>query len=278
MLNEFKQERLEFNRFHRNAERKMLPVVRRALNKQIENVIAWVNNNGVENVPVEMLIDRGIWRNLYPGLYEQYGMSMARLEYYRQRRLEGVETKASVIDFLKDVWSGKLRQAAIEYISKIENELNQTTIEYVRRALTNGYELGLDRLGRIRIFNKEILDINKGRGLNISRTETTTIANLGKEIAAKSWIEQQSGGEGYKVWLGRIVGERETHLETNDTIIPMDDKYSLRGDLADRPGDVNLMAKNRIGCRCTQSLMSENRYNQYLKRGRIVDGKLRGAS
>lgn len=278
MLNEFKQERIEFNRFHRNAERKMLPVVRRALNKQIENVIAWVNNNGVENVPVEMLIDRGIWRNLYPGLYEQYGMSMARLEYYRQRRIEGVETKASVIDFLKDVWSGKLRQAAIEYISKIENELNQTTIEYVRRALTNGYELGLDRLGRIRIFNKEIFDINKGRGLTISRTETSTIANLGKEIAAKSWIEQQSGGEGYKVWLGRIVGERETHLETNDTIIPMDDKYDLRGDLADRPGDVNLMAKNRIGCRCTQSLMSQNRYNQYVKRGRIVDGKLRGAS
>jgi len=278
MLNEFKQERLEFARFHKNAEKQMLPIVRKALNKQVENVVAWVKNNGVENVPVEMLIDRYVWRNMYPQLYEQFGMSMARLEYYRQRRLDGNASKASVIDFLKDVWSGKLRQAAISYVTGIENALNQTTIENVRRALTNGYEIGLDRLGRIRIFNREIFDINKGRGLTISRTETSTIANLGKEIAAKSWIEQQGNGEGYKVWLGRIKGERDTHLETNDTIIPMEDKYSLRGDLCDRPGDVELEAKNRLNCRCTQSLMGEARYQQYVKRNRIVNGKLTGAS
>ena len=278
MLNEFKQERLEFARFHKNAEKQMLPIVRKALNKQVENVVAWVKNNGVENVPVEMLIDRSVWRNMYPQLYEQFGMSMARLEYYRQRKLEGNASKASVIDFLKDVWSGKLRQAAIEYVTGIENLLNQTTIENVRKALTNGYEIGLDRLGRIRIFNREIFDINRGRGLTISRTETSTIANLGKEIAAKSWIEQQGTGEGYKVWLGRVKGERETHLETNDTIIPMGDKYSLRGDLCDRPGDVNLTPANRISCRCTQSLMGEARYQQYVKRNRIVNGKLTGAS
>lgn len=277
MLNEFKQERIEFARFHRNAEKQILPIVRKALNKQVEHVVAWVANNGVENVPVEILIDQSVWRNLYPQLYQQVGMSMARLEYYRQRRLEGIESK-SAIDFLKDVWSGKLRDAAIEYITGIENRLNQTTVELVRKALTNGYELGMDRLGRIRIFNKQIIDINRGRGQDITTTEVTTVANLGKEIAAKSWIEQQGGNEGYKVWLGRIAGERETHLETNDIIIPMNDKYDLRGDLCDRPGDVNLLPKNRIRCRCTQSLMSEARFLQYLKRNRIVNGRLSGAS
>lgn len=256
MLNEFKQERIEFARFHKNAEKQQLPIIRKALNKQIAMVVSWVEYNGVENVPVETLIDRAVWRDLYPNMYQTVGMSMARLEYYRQRKLEGIASKGA-IDFLKDVWSGKLRDAAIEYITGIENKLNQTTIELVRKALTNGYETGLDRLGRIRIFNREIMDINKGRGLDISRTEVTTIANLGKEIAAKSWIEQQGGNEGYKVWLGRIIKERETHIETNDTILPMNDKYDLQGDLADRPGDVNLLPKNRINCFLPDQLTSQ---------------------
>ena len=278
MLNEFKQERIEFARFHKNAEKQMLPIVRKALNKQIKGVISWVEKNGVENVPVEGLIDTTVWRSLYPAIYESIGMSMARLEYYRQRRLEGLESKASAIDFLKDIWSGKLRDAAIEYLTGIENRLNQTTVDLVRKALTSGYELGLDRLGRIRIFNKEIFDINKGRGQDITTTETTTISNLGKEIAAKSWIEQQGGNAGYKVWLGRIAKERPTHIAVNDTILPMDEPYAVGGELAQRPGDVALSAKERIRCRCTQSLMGEARYLQYVKRGRIVDGRLTGAS
>lgn len=276
-MNEFDRERLDFQRQHRIAERQLLPLFRRALNKQLSRVIEYANTFGLDAMNVEGLIDPTVWRTVYPTAYEMVGMKLAKQEYYRQRSLDGQEQKASAIEFLVDIWSGKLRDFALTYTYLIEKELNDTTIEIIKRALGEAFSLELDRLGRVRFFNKTITDITKGRGLTISRTETTTIANLGKEIGARSWIDEQ-GGKGYKVWLGRIVGERPTHLEENDTILPIDDLYSLRGDMCDRPGDVRLSAANRINCRCTQSIMSQIRYNAYVRQGRIVNGRLVGAS
>lgn len=276
-MNEFDRESLDFQRQHRIAERQLLPLFRRALNKQLSRVIEYANTFGLDAMNVEGLIDPTVWRTVYPTAYEMVGMKLAKQEYYRQRNLDGQEQKASAIEFLIDIWSSKLRDFALTYTYLIEKELNDTTIEIIKRALGDAFSLELDRLGRVRFFNKTITDITKGRGLTIARTETTTIANLGKEIGARSWIDEQ-GGKGYKVWLGRIVGERPTHLEENDTILPIDDLYSLRGDMCDRPGDVRLSAANRINCRCTQSIMSQIRYNAYVKQGRIVNGKLVVAS
>lgn len=276
-MNEFDRERLDFQRQHRIAERQLLPIFRKALNKQLSRVIEYANTFGLDAMNVEGLIDPMVWRSVYPTAYQMIGMKLARQEYYRQRNLDGQEQKASAIEFLVDVWSGMLRDYALKYAYFIERELNNTTIEIIKRALGEAFSLELDREGRVRFFNKTITDITKGRGLTISRTETTTIANLGKEIGARSWIDEQ-GGKGYKVWLGRIIGERETHLEENDTILPIDDLYSLRGDMCERPGDARLTAANRINCRCTQSIMSQIRYNAYVRQGRIVNGKLTGAS
>ena len=111
------------------------------------------------------------------------------------------------------------------------------------------------------------------RSLTISRTEATRTANLGKEIGARSWIDEQ-GGQGYKMWLGRVVNERPTHLAVNNTIIPIDDLYQVGDEQAQRPGDVSLSAAEVINCRCSQSLMSQNRYNQLVARGRIVNSKV----
>lgn len=277
MLNEFKQERIEFARFHKNAEKQVLPIVRKALNKQIENVVAWVKHNGVENVPVEILIDRGVWRTLYPQMYEQVGMSMARLEYYRQRRLEGNASKASAIEFLKNVWSGKLRDYALSVVNALSVSLDQKTADLIKQALGESGSLEIDRLGRIRFFYDKVKQQIKERSIAISRTETTRSSNLGKDIAARSWIEEQ-GGEGYKVWLGRIQGERPTHLAANDTIIPFNNLFSVGGHDCMRPGDLQLPPQESIMCRCTMSIMSENRYRAYQKRGRINNGRLSGAS
>jgi len=269
-----RQERIEFAKFHKNAEKQILPIVRKALKKSIAPVLAWVEGNDVYNVPVAMLIDQNVWRDMYLTIFQQIGMSMARKEYYYQRRIEGGANKASAIEFLIDVWSTTLRDYALTYTYKIQRELNDRTIEILTRALGEDYSLGIDRLGRTRLFEKTVNGLFKSRGLTISRTESGTIANLGKEIGARSWIDEQ-GGNGYKVWLGRNdERERPSHLQENNTIIPIDDYYNLEGDLALRPCDVNLLPKNRIQCRCTQSLMSGNRYEQYRKIGRISGGKI----
>ena len=269
-----RQERIEFAKFHKNAEKQILPIVRKALNKSIAPVIAWVEGNDVYNVPVAMLIDQNVWRDMYLTIFQQIGMSMARKEYYYQRRIEGGATKASAIEFLIDVWSTTLRDYALTYTYKIQRELNDRTIEILTRALGEDYSLGIDRLGRTRLFEKTVNGLFKSRGLTISRTEATTVSNLGKEIGARSWIDEQGGG-GYKAWLGRNdERERESHREENNIIIPIDDFHIVGGEQCRCPGDVNLTAKQRIFCRCTETYMSSNRYSQYEKRGRIVNGRI----
>ncbi len=279
-LNEFRQERIDYAKQQSIAEREVLPFVRKALKQTIAPVIAYVQSNGVQtSIPVEILINQSVWNTLYPQIYQNIGMKFARREFYRQRTLDGqIKTKASAIDFLIDIWTNQLRNYAYQYTYQIINELNYTTIKLIRQALNDTYQLGLDYDGAIRLFIKDVNGKFNKRAGSISRTEATTISNLGKDIGARGWIEQQ-GGQGYKVWLGRNdKRERHTHLEENNVIIPINDLHTVGGEQCQRPGDVNLSAKERINCRCTESYMSQNRYNAYVNRGRIVDGKLIGAS
>lgn len=285
MLKEFRIERKIFARQQRIAEKTLVPIFRKALNKSVAQVLEYVRQNGTQTNPV-FLIDENVWLNAYKQAYSQLPLKIAKQEYYRQRGLESqTEEKASAIDFLVDVWQSIFRDYALNYVSQISRELNDTTIRVITEALGDVNHLGLDRDGSIRLFIKTIEGKLKLRTNTISRTEATTLSNLGKDVAARSWIEEQ-GGQGYKVWLGRNdIRERPSHIHENDTIIPIEEQYELidpstenQSDPCLRPGDIHLKAKNRINCRCTQSLMTENRYNAYVKRGRIVDGKLKGAS
>jgi hypothetical protein len=285
MLKEFRIERKIFARQQRIAEKTLAPIFRKALRDSVGPVIDFVKYAGTSTVP-SSLINNNVWLVAYQQAYSQLPLKIAKQEYYRQRGLEvETESKASAIDFLVDVWSSIFRDYALNYVYQISRELNDTTVKIITEALNDVNVLGLDRDGSIRLFIKTIEGKLKLRTNTISRTEATTISNLGKDVAARSWIEEQ-GGQGYKVWLGRNdIRERPSHIHENDVIIPIDDKYELidpatetQSDPCLRPGDVHLKAKNRIRCRCTQSLMTENRYSAYLKRGRIIDGKLKGAS
>lgn len=275
--NEFKQEQLEFARFHKNAEKQLLPLFRKALNRSIAGVISWVDKNGIDNVPIDSLIDHTVWRDVYPKSFQLIGMRMARIEYYRQRKREDAEVKASIISFLQDVWSGKLRDYALEYVYGIEKALNQTTVDIIKRALGDTHALELDRLGRIRFWEKEVKDRFKERSLTISRTETTKIANLGKDIGARSWLDEQPG-KSYKVWFGRVAGERDTHLATNGIVIEVDELFHVGSGHGERPGDSSLPLKEIINCRCSLIFLSQAIYNQYVKRGRVSGGRISGLS
>lgn len=276
--NEFMQERIDYAKDHSIGEKQILPLVRKALKATIAPVIAHAELYGLTNLMPEAIINRNVWREMYPKIYQQLGIKFARKEFYRQRSLEPIETKASAIEFLIDIWTSQLRNFALNYTYQIERELNDTTTRIIKEALQDAYNLGIDADGAIRFFIKDVNGKFRMRAGTIGRTEATTISNLGKDIGARGWIEQQ-GGKGYKVWLGRNDNrERQTHIEENNTLVEIDDYFNVGGEDAQRPGDVSLSSKERINCRCTVSYMSENRYNAYVKRGRIVNGKLVGAS
>lgn len=275
MLKEFKQERILYARQQRIAEKEMLPMFRKALRQSIAPVIDFVNSFGTDINPA-YLVDQNVWQNVYTQLYNQIGIKVARQEYYRQRGLEA--QKASPIGFLIDVWTRTFRDYALTYVYRIQRELNQTTVDIINKALGDVNALGLDRDGSIRLFEKTLNGAMKLRSLVISRTEATTLTNLGKEVGAMSWINE-SGQQAYKVWLGRNdARERQAHFDENNTILPIEGQYNLDGQHCDRPGDIVLSASQRVNCRCTQSIMSQTRYDAYVKRGRVVNGKLVGAS
>ena len=279
-MNEFDKERLDFAKFQKTAEKQCLPFFRRALKKHIEPLMKYAENNGVDAIPsssISTLLDNSVWGKTYDQVYSLIGSKFARREYYNQKRLDTGAEEKGVIDFLLNLWSQKLREYALQYTFNIQQELNDTTVRLIQEALGQDYELGLDAQGKLRLFFKKIREQNYLRSLVISRTESTTIANLGKDIGARSWLEE-SGSQGYHVWLGRIKNERQTHLAVNNTIVPLDTPFTVGGELSLRPGDVNLSAAERINCRCTTSIFSETRYNSLINRGRIVDGKLVGAS
>lgn len=280
MLKEFRIERKLWQRQQRIAEKTLVPIFRKALNDSVAPVMDFIRRMGTEVNPAS-LINTNVWTVAYQQAYSNLPLKIAKQEYYRQRGLE--TSKASAIDFLVDVWQSTFRNYALNYVYGIQRQLNQTTIDIITEALGDANALGIDRDGSIRLFEKLVNGKLKLRTATISRTEATTLSNLGKDVGARSWIEE-SGTQGYKVWLGRNdVIERPTHIHENDTIIKLEDKFVLEEpgfapDEGLRPGDINYKARNRIRCRCTVSYMTSNRYNAYVKRGRIVNGKLSGAS
>lgn len=277
-ISEFRQERIDFDRFHKSASKEVAPYFRKALLLSIKPTIEYAKTFGLEALSMALVppITTTVWNNTYERVYNAIGLRMARKEYYRQRNLDA--TKASAISLLIDSWTSLLRDYALNYTYRIARELNNTTIEMIKKALGETLQLGFDEANALRLFEKQLNGDVKLRTGVISRTEATTISNLGKDIGARSYIDEQ-GGQGYKVWLGRDdEKERPTHIEENNTIIPIDDLHIVGGEACERPGDINLSAKERISCRCTESYLSETRYNAYVKRGRIVNGKLIGAS
>lgn len=104
MTNPFNTERIAYAKYHKTIEKQLLPLFRKALTDNVQPVLNWVESYGVENVPVDTLINTGVWRVVYPKAFELVGMKSARKEYYWQRSQEPTETKASAIDLLVDVW------------------------------------------------------------------------------------------------------------------------------------------------------------------------------
>ena len=279
-IDEFRQERIDYERFHKTAWKEIAPIFRKALNQSVKPTLDFINNFGLDALNiVTPPINSNVWTLAYNQSYELLGMKSARKEFYRQRNLDGLyQEKSSAIELLIDVWSSILRDYALNYTYLISRELNARTIAIIQKALGDTLALGLDSQGAIRLFEKTLRGELRLRTGLISRTEAMRISNLGKDVGARSYLDNIEG-QSYKVWLGRAdKRERQTHIDENNTLIELESKFDVGGFLADRPGDTNLPASEVINCRCTVSYLSQNRYNYYKKRGRIVGNKLVGSS
>lgn len=222
--------------------------------------------NPLSEPPLDILLQADVFRQPLQRAYEEIGLSAARREYYFQR---GSEEKAA-IDIFVSLWRDIFRDYATNYAYRIENELNETSKEEIRKALKKGYEEALSGDKLITRIRKSVgNEISRFRASLIARTEATTAASLGKEEGARSYFNETNQG-GYQQWITRIDGkERHTHHELNGNVISMAENWTVGTETARFPGDVNLSGKERIQCRCTRLFMSDALRNRLIARGEL---------
>ncbi len=238
-------------------ERRLYPIFSRALKAQVAPVINYMERNPFATVPVDLLIQPDYFLNAYKRAYEEVGIIAAKREYSFQRR--EFTGKDGIFDFLVEGWRQYFVEYATNYAYQVQSDLTETTRRLIREALAEAYNSGLAGNPLINYLKKKAQVISRNRAKVISRTETTTIANVAKELGAREWLTAQ-GETGYKQWVGRNdKRERHTHRAVNDKIIPMDGLFDLGGEQCSRPGDLVLSAKERVQCRCVLMFMGERR-------------------
>jgi len=247
----------EYERQRTNYEKRIRPLFLSALQRQVQPVINWLELNP-GSPPLVALIDSQIFVRPMISAYKLTGNLAAKREYYYQRRGNGTK---SIIDILSSIWESSINNYATQYAYRITNELSQTTIEIIQNALSYGYSENMNNNQLASYIKKQVQGvISKSRAILIARTESTTAANLGKAEGAQAYFKEQ-GINGYKEWIGRNDGrERHTHVLNNGVTIPIDQDFEVGADLGQRPGDVNLSAKERCNCRCTVIYMSERAF------------------
>lgn len=89
----------------------------------------------------------------------------------------------------------------------------------------------------------------EARAADLARTEITAGMNLGSEAVRE--YEAELGHKLRKQWLTQGDGKvREAHAETDGQIVGHGQNFSVGGHPAAYPGDWNLPAELRCGCRC----------------------------
>lgn len=272
-MTEAKKQALLYARQHKQYERRIYPLFLRALRKQLEPVINWIEVNPSDyqfkQPDLDVLVVSSIFRKPMQQAYDMVAVTAARREYYY---MKGIEEKG-LIDFLVEKWRALFNDYATTYAYRVESDLSETTKEEIRRALAYAYENQLNANQTAAYIKKSVYNqISRKRAVVIARTEATTASNLGKETGAKEWLKE-SGQQGYKQWLGREdsrergFGTDHGHWAMNDDIIPMEQDWELTDDkgvvsYGQRPGDTRLPANQRVNCRCTQLFMSARRYER----------------
>lgn len=246
-----------YEKQYENYLKRVYPIFLAGLQVQIQPVISFIKLNNNTNPPLDLLVNPNDMIIPIQSAYEKVGLMAAKREYY------GIRAEKSVISLLVDKWKQIFYDYSTKYAYRIKNDLAETTKDEIRKALTESYKLNLNADQTASYIRKSVQKkVSRSRAVLISRTETTTAANLGKEQGAKSWLAE-SGQKGYKQWLGRDdESERYTHRELNNTIIPIDNNFNVGGEEALLPGQTTLSADERCNCRCTVLYMSERRYQR----------------
>lgn len=125
-----------------------------------------------------------------------------------------------------------------------------TDTDDVRDAIADGVTEGLGTEQIARNIRK-VTSLTPHRAATIARTETHAAATFGSIEAIRQAEQEITGLKMIKVWLATNDDRtRPEHRAMNGTAIGLDEKFTVDGELMDRPGDPGASEANVINCRC----------------------------
>jgi SPP1 gp7 family putative phage head morphogenesis protein len=131
--------------------------------------------------------------------------------------------------------------------------ISQTTVEQMRRLISQGEIEGLSTDQVARNIVKQIPTISRYRANAIARTETHTAANYGSQAAAEA-----TGLNIQKEWVAaNDERTREDHIDADGQIVGLNESFDVGGEALMFPGDPSGSAGNIINCRCTVAYITE---------------------
>lgn len=219
--------------------------------KQVEegNLSPNINTDGIEP--------------LLKRLYLYVSINEARLQWsllnLPKERLETKDLISDLVgifsqgsDNLIQVWKGLLNEFILVRIGTRIQEINNTTVNNIRKVIEQSIAEGLGAKETARQIRKQT-KYNRNRSLAIARTETVTAANQGKYMAAMSSPYQMIKG-----WIpAKDDRTRLSHLDmANRDMIDLTAPFWLANadgmlEQAQYPGDDTLSASNVVNCRCS---------------------------
>lgn len=150
-------------------------------------------------------------------------------------------------DFAQFMTLEAMRYLAREVVRQRIGGVEMETRQNILRAIARGFVEGEGQDDVASRILEVIPAISRARAAVIARTETHGAANYGSMQAASA-----TGILMDKEWLAAADERtRETHVEADGQIVPMDGTFRIGDALMEYPGDPAGPAEEVINCRCT---------------------------
>lgn len=236
---------LKFHRFQQRQENIFTPKFNKALREQVKEFTETGSLFFISPAPV------------YKALHELYftvpaiWAARSTLEIRRLKERMPMGFSQRIVDLMKEYYGIDLLNLA--------DDITQTTKDVIQRILSQGAQDGLS-------FDEMVkqmlaIDFNAKRARTIARTETVAAANAASNIAARD-----TGLVMDKIWISaRDNRVRPHHRQVNQSIVGMNETFTVGDSKMQFPGDKQGGADECINCRCSHAFIPRRD-----SRGRLI--------
>lgn len=219
-----------FDKNEKKLERDLISLFK----KQEKETLKKVGTKSVSDyLPNQKVWEKAFYISLLPTVY-----GTAKSEGQ-----EAIDEIGLGVDFFAE--DKALKKAIETQTILFSKQVNETTIERLRKVLQDGVDVGE---GEEELKNRvqEVFTVaTDSRAKMIARTETLKASNTSHQTAYK-----QVGVE-EKEWLAvEDSRTRPHHARADGQVVGIDEEFTVGSSKMERPGDISAPAKETVNCRC----------------------------